>query len=71
MKTIYSSSEIANLWLRGDINSASTSGRNFYFNGESIYSYGPHFIIAREAINGGKAQRKLEEIIKFSQKYSC
>ncbi|MGJ0360545.1 anthranilate phosphoribosyltransferase [Aliarcobacter cryaerophilus] len=27
--------------------------------------------IARDAINGGKAKRKLEEIIKFSQKYSC
>lgn len=51
MKTIYSSSEIANLWLRGDINSASTSGRNFYFNGDSIYSYGPHFMIARKSTN--------------------
>lgn len=51
MKTIYSSSEIANLWLRGDINSASTRGRNFYFNGDSIYSYGPHFMIARKSTN--------------------
>ena len=51
MKTIYSSSKIANLWLRGDINSASTSGRNFYFNGDSIYSYGPHFMIARKSTN--------------------
>lgn len=51
MKTIYKSSEIADLWLRGDIYSASTSGRNFYFNGESIYSYGPHFMIARKSTN--------------------
>lgn len=57
MKTIYKNSEIADLWLRGEIYSASTSGRNFYFNGESIYSYGPHFMIARKSTNknGGVA----------------
>lgn len=51
MEKIYRNSEIANLWLRGDIESASTSGRNFYFNGDSIYSYGPHFMIARKSTN--------------------
>ena len=57
MKTIYKSSEIADLWLRGEIYSAITIGRNFYFNGESIYSYGPHFMIARKSTNknGGVA----------------
>lgn len=47
MKTIYKSSEIADLWLRGDIDFASTSGMNFYFREDAIYSYGAHFMIAR------------------------
>ena len=51
MKTIYKSSEIADLWIRRDIDFASTSGRNFYFRGNSIYSYGTHFMIARIEVN--------------------
>lgn len=46
-KTVYKTSEIAHRWAhRRGLNERNPQG-NFYYNGDTIYSYGGHFPIAR------------------------
>ena len=48
MKKVFSKPEdVAHLWANRHQDEARTSGGNFYFNGDIIYSYGSHFPIAR------------------------
>lgn len=48
MKKVFSRPEdVAHLWANRHQDEARTSGGNFYFNGDTIYSYGSHFPIAR------------------------
>jgi hypothetical protein len=50
MRYVYNGGEqdmIAHLWMNKRQESARNSGGNFYFNGDTIYSYGSHFPIAR------------------------
>ena len=43
---------VAHLWAHQSQDSARTAGQgNFYFRGDTIYSYGPHFPIARHVRN--------------------
>jgi hypothetical protein len=42
--------QVAHLWASG--NKASGKGSNFYFEGDTIYSYGSHFPIARRVTEG-------------------
>jgi len=42
--------QVAHLWASG--NKASGKGSNFYFEGDTIYSYGSHFPIARRITEG-------------------
>lgn len=44
--------QVAHLWANKSKQSA--SGSHFYFEGDTIYSYGRHFPIARHAIHKGK-----------------
>lgn len=46
MKKVFPPSEIAHLWANKIQDEATTSGRNFYFESDTIYSYGRHFPIA-------------------------
>jgi hypothetical protein len=54
MKTVYSDiSQIAHLWANLVQKEAKTSSRNFFFNGDTIYSYGYSFPIAKhKTVNG-------------------
>ena len=47
MKKVVSPSEVAHLFANQLQSEATTQGRNFYFYGNSIYSYGSHFCIAK------------------------
>lgn len=48
MKHVFSDgSQVAHLWAHQSQQNARNSGGNFYFDGETIYSYGGHFPIAR------------------------
>jgi hypothetical protein len=46
MRTVVSKSEVAHFWANKTQSEARVSGGNFYFNAETIYSYGRHFPIA-------------------------
>ena len=46
-KTVYDTSEIAHLWMHKAQGNATNKQHNFYFEGDTIYSYGSHFPIAR------------------------
>lgn len=56
IKTVFSDiSAIAHLWANQSQDNARNSGNgNFYFNGDTIYSYGRHFPIARITENKAK-----------------
>jgi len=43
--------QIAHLWAHKTQDSARNSQNNFYFNGDTIYSYGSHFPVARHITN--------------------
>lgn len=57
MKHIFQTSEIAHKWAHQTQSDARNSAGNFFFHGDTIYSYGSHFPIARHVQNaqGGKA----------------
>lgn len=50
MKYVVKTNEVPHLWAHQTQESA-RNGRNFYFTGEVIYSYGSHFPIARHVKN--------------------
>lgn len=51
MKTVFTDiSQVSHLWANQLQESARNSG-NYYFNGDSIYSYGSHFMIAKHHTN--------------------
>ena len=58
MRHVVDSNEVPHLWYHKAQDSARSKGRgNLYFNGDTIYSYGSHFPIARHVENrkGDKA----------------
>jgi len=57
MKTVFqNSSDIAHLFANQSQDEARTSNSNFYFKGNTIYSYGTHFAIAKHIeVNGLRA----------------
>ncbi len=57
MKTVFKKDEVAHIWANQLQQSGRNSDGNFYFEGDTIYSYGGHFPIAKhvENKNGQKA----------------
>lgn len=53
-KTVFKTDRIAHLWAHKTQESARNACRNFYFEGDTIYSYGSHFPIARHIVYRGK-----------------
>ncbi len=51
-KQVYPTNEIAHLWMHQTQTSARNPQSNFYFDGDTIYSYGSHFPIARLVSRG-------------------
>lgn len=54
MKTVFDRDELVRVWLRQSQDSGKDRGYRMYFSGDTIYSYGSHFPIAKlaEAPNG-------------------
>jgi hypothetical protein len=46
MKQVFNSSEVAHVWANQQQDAGRNSNDNFYFKGQTIYSYGSHFPIA-------------------------
>lgn len=57
MKKVFQTEEIAHLWMHQSQQEARNPLGNFYFDGDTIYSYGRHFPIARHVVgkNGARA----------------
>ena len=57
MKHVFSTSEIPHLWFHQSQGNARNGQGNLYFEGDTIYSYGKHFPIARHVLtrNGMRA----------------
>lgn len=52
MKKVFSDqSQVAHLWANKNQDEATNSGRSFFFNRSTIYSYGHHFPIAKHVTN--------------------
>lgn len=51
MKTVVESKNVAHLWMHKAQAEARNSNRSFWFEGDTIYSYGRHFPIARHVTN--------------------
>lgn len=47
MKTVFTKRELPHIWATQKQEEGRTPTRNFYFERDTIYSYGPHFPIAR------------------------
>jgi hypothetical protein len=50
-KYVYDTGEIPHLWAHRTQDEARNRQGNFYFNGDTVYSYGSHFPIARHVVN--------------------
>jgi hypothetical protein len=51
IRTVHPVDMVAHLWAHKAQDYARNPGRNFYFSGDTIYSYGSHFPIARHVEN--------------------
>ncbi len=51
MRTVFSATEVARLWANQSQESARVQSNNFYFEGNTIFSYGRHFPIAKHVTN--------------------
>ncbi len=51
MKHVFNTGKIAHLWMHKTQDDARNQQGNFYFQGDTIYSYGSHFPIARHVVN--------------------
>lgn len=51
MKTVYPSKEVMHIWANQNQDHARNSSNNVYFRGDTIYSYGSHFPMARHYNN--------------------
>ncbi len=60
MKQVVSTLDVARLWVKQTQEHARNPNRSFYFHGDTIYSYGRHFPIARHV------ERKGREAILFT-----
>lgn len=65
-KTIYPTNEIAHLWAHQAVPVAYNPQRSFYFEGPTIFSYGPHFPIAMHVQN----ERGQSAVLLTEQTYS-
>jgi hypothetical protein len=53
-RTVYPPDMVAHLWAHKSQDYAKAPGGNFYFHGDTIYSYGSHFPVAKHVTRKGK-----------------
>jgi len=54
-RTVYPADMVAHLWAHKAQDHAKAPGGNFYFHGDTIYSYGSHFPVAKHVTRKGKS----------------
>lgn len=63
MKRVVKKSDVAHLWANKVQDDARNAQGNFYFRGDTIYSYGSHFPIAKHVVN-----EKGEKAVLFTER---
>lgn len=66
MRKVFSNEMVAHVWAQRDQDEGRNSGGSFYFTGDTIYSYGAHFPIARFVDNENGAVAVLSTIESYS-----
>ncbi len=69
MRHIYSNREIPHLWAHCSQSTARNAKGSLFFNGDTIYSYGHHFPIARH-VSSGEHQTDARAILFTTQEHS-
>jgi hypothetical protein len=70
-KTVFDSRQVAHIWANGSAPEGRNGGQNnFYFHGDTIYSYGSHFPIARFATEVKGTTRETCPILFTTRSYS-
>lgn len=59
MKKVVDAANVAHLWANQIQSDARTPNSNFYFNGDTLYSYGSHFVVAKHVTNESGANAVL------------
>src|SRR5215204_2054027 len=70
-RTVHNCHMVAHLWANQSQAEARNSGRTFYFEGDTIYSYGGHFPIARIVQNKRGDRAVLFNAASYSVTTSC
>jgi hypothetical protein len=65
VKALVASREVAHLWAHAAQDRARNTNSTFYFEGDTIYSYGPHFPIARR-VDAGDLARGSSAVVLFT-----
>lgn len=65
-KTVFETSQVAHIWANQLQSTGRNAHNNFYFDAETIYSYGRHFPIARIVKNS----ERVEGVLFTEQRYS-
>ncbi|MBZ5721189.1 MAG: hypothetical protein LAO03_12490 [Acidobacteriia bacterium] len=66
---VYPTDEVPHLWAHKTQSEATNPRRNLYFTGDTIFSYGEHFPIARH-VTGGTKRKPLAGVLFTSRSYS-
>src|SRR6267154_4925390 len=69
-KTVFDTGEIPHLWAHKVQENARNAHGNLYFDGETIYSYGSHFPIARHVVNNPTKKNPKPAVLFTTPSYS-
>lgn len=69
-KQVFDTDEIAHLWAHKAQDSARNAQGNFYFSGDTIYSYGSHFPIARHTVSAHGKHKGQSAVLCTTKTYS-
>lgn len=69
VRKVWDTDQVAHLWANQSQDEARNKHGNFYFTGDTIYSYGGHFPIARH-VTKGKGKRARKYVLFTTRTYS-
>src|SRR6267154_4399432 len=69
-KTVFDTGEIPHLWAHKVQENARNAHGNLYFDGETIYSYGSHFPIARHIVDNPTKKNPKSAVLFTTRSYS-
>lgn len=70
VKQVFETERVPHLWAHRTQESAKNAGGNLYFVGDTIYSYGSHFAIARHVVDNATKRKPKSAILFTTREYS-